>query len=122
LLDAGYVPVVAPLAMSEKGEALNVDADRAAAEVAAALDADTLLLLTAVPGLMRDFPDESSLINEIPLANLDKAIEYAQGRMKKKVLGAQEALNGGVGQVIIADGRVENSISNALAGNGTIIK
>jgi [amino group carrier protein]-L-2-aminoadipate 6-kinase len=122
LLDAGYTPVVAPMAMSEKGEALNVDADRAAAEIAAALDADTLLLLTAVPGLMRDFPDETTLIKEIPLANLDKAIEYAQGRMKKKVLGAQEALNGGVGQVIIADGRMENSISNALAGNGTVIK
>ena len=110
------------MAMSEKGEALNVDADRAAAEVAAALDADTLLLLTAVPGLMRDFPDESSLIKEIHITGLDKAIEYAQGRMKKKVLGAQEALNGGVGQVIIADGRVENPISNALTGNGTVIK
>ena len=122
LLNAGYTPVIAPMAMSEKGEALNVDADRAAAEVAAALDADTLLLLTAVPGLMRDFPDESTLITEIPIAGLDKAIEYAQGRMKKKVLGAQEALNGGVGQVIIADGRVENPISNALAGNGTVIK
>ncbi|MBT3713975.1 MAG: [LysW]-aminoadipate kinase, partial [Anaerolineae bacterium] len=91
-------------------------------EVAAALDADSLLLLTAVPGLMRDFPDESSLIKEIPIADLEKAIEYAQGRMKKKVLGAQEALNGGVGQVIIADGRIENPISNALDGNGTIIK
>ena len=122
LLDAGYVPVVAPMAMSEKGEALNVDADRAAAEIAAALDADTLLLLTAVPGLMRDFPDESTLIKEIPLAGLDKAIEYAEGRMKKKVLGASEALNGGVGQVIIADGRMANPISNALAGNGTVIK
>ena len=121
LVGAGYTPVVAPMAMSEKGEALNVDADRAAAEVAAALNADTLLLLTAVPGLMRDFPDESSLIKEIRLANLDKAIEYAEGRMKKKVLGAQEALNGGVAQVIIADGRVENPISNALSGNGTII-
>ena len=122
LLDAGYTPVVAPMAMSEKGEALNVDADRAAAEVAAALDADTLLLLTAVPGLMRDFPDESTLIKEIPLANLDKTIEYAQGRMKKKVLGASEALMKGVGQVIIADGRVVNPISTALAGNGTVIK
>ncbi len=122
LLNANYIPVVAPMAMSEKGEALNVDADRAAAEVAAALDADTLLLLTAVPGLMREFPDESTLIKEIPLANLDKAIEYAQGRMKKKVLGASEALFKGVQQVIIADGRVENSISNALAGNGTVIK
>ncbi len=122
LLDAGYTPVIAPLALSEKGEALNVDADRAAGEIAGALDADTLLLLTAVPGLMRDFPDESTLIKEIPLANLDKAIGYAQGRMKKKVLGASEALFNGVKQVIIADGRVENPISSALNGKGTVIK
>ena len=99
-----------------------MDADRAAAEVAGALNADTLLLLTAVPGLMQNFPDESTLIKEIPLANLDKAISYAQGRMKKKVLGASEALFHGVSKVIIADGRVENPISNALAGNGTVIK
>ena len=46
----------------------------------------------------------------------------AQGRMKKKVLGAEEALQGGVGKVIIADGRVEKPISNALAGNGTVIQ
>jgi len=55
LLQAGYVPVVAPLALGEKGEALNTDADRAAAMVAAALQAETLLLLTAVPGLLRSF-------------------------------------------------------------------
>lgn len=122
LLNAGYVPVVAPMAMSEKGEALNVDADRAAAEVAAALNADTLLLLTAVPGLMREFPDEDTLIKEIPEAGIEKALDYAEGRMKKKVLGAQEALNGGVGQVIIADGRMDAPISNALSGNGTVIK
>ena len=99
-----------------------MDADRAAAEIAAALNADTLLLLTAVPGLMREFPDEGSLIKEITTAGLEKSIEYAQGRMKKKVLGASEALANGVKQVIIADGRVENPISNALAGNGTVIK
>ena len=122
LLDAGYLPVIAPIAMSEKGEALNVDADRAAAEVAGALNADTLLLLTAVPGLMSNFPDESTLIKEIPVTGIEKALDYAEGRMKKKVLGAQEALNGGVGQVIIADGRVENPISEALAGKGTVIK
>ena len=49
LLGAGYLPVIAPLAVSPKGEALNVDADRAAARVAAALKAETLILLTAVP-------------------------------------------------------------------------
>jgi len=122
LLGGGYLPVIAPVAVSEKGEALNVDADRAAAMVAAALKAETLILLTAVPGLMEKFPDESTLIKKIPLAKLPAALEMAQGRMKKKVLGAEEALKGGVGRVIIADGRIQNPISNALLGNGTEIK
>jgi [amino group carrier protein]-L-2-aminoadipate 6-kinase len=122
LLEGGYTPVVAPMALSENGEALNVDADRAAAMIAAALNADTLLLLTAVPGLLKDFPNESSLIKTLSQAQLEGAIDIAQGRMKKKVLGAGEALSGGVGQVIIADGRVEQPISKALQGNGTVIK
>ncbi len=121
LLEAGYTPVVAPLAVSEAGEALNVDADRAAAMIAAALQAETLLLLTAAPGLLRNFPDESSLIRHLPASQVESALEYAQGRMKKKVLGAQEALAGGVGRVIIADGRIAQPIRNALAGGGTVI-
>lgn len=121
LLDSGYLPVVAPMAVSPAGEALNVDADRAAAMLAAALQAGTLLLLTAVPGLMRSFPDESTLIRSLPLQKLEEALNYAEGRMKKKILGAQEALQGGVSRVIIADGRIENPISNALQGNGTVI-
>ena len=121
LLESGYLPVIAPVAVSKNGEALNVDADRAAAMVASALRAETLLLLTAVPGLMKNFPDESTLIWQIPQSQLPAALEAAQGRMKKKVLGAEEALLGGVGKVIIADGRIEHPISSALAGNGTII-
>jgi acetylglutamate/LysW-gamma-L-alpha-aminoadipate kinase len=122
LLHAGYVPVIAPVAVSEKGEALNVDADRAAAMVASALKAETLMLLTAVPGLMKNFPDESTLIRQLSQSQLMAAREVAQGRMKKKVLGAQEALNGGVGRIIIADGRIQNPITNALSGNGTVIQ
>ncbi|MEN6408597.1 MAG: [LysW]-aminoadipate kinase [Anaerolineaceae bacterium] len=122
LLAGGYVPVVAPMAVSPAGEALNVDADRAAAMVAAALKAETLILLTAVPGLMKNFPDESTLIHQMTVNQLPAALELAQGRMKKKVLGAEEALNGGVSRVIIADGRVQNPITNALAGNGTVIQ
>ena len=91
LLDAGYMPVIAPVAVSEKGEALNVDADRAAAMVAAALKAENLLLLTAVPGLMKNFPDESTLIRQLPQSQLSAASEAAQGRMKKKVLGAERS-------------------------------
>lgn len=122
ILEMGCLPVIAPVAVSQNGEALNVDADRAAAMVASALKAETLLLLTAVPGLMEKFPDESTLIKHIPQAKLPAALEMAQGRMKKKVLGAEEALQGGVGRVIIADGRVEKPISAALAGAGTIIQ
>ncbi len=122
LLSAGYLPVIAPVAVSERGEALNVDADRAAAMVASALKAQTLLLLTAVPGLMKNFPDESTLIRQLPQSQLAVVGEAAQGRMKKKVLGAEEALKGGVSRVIIADGRIQNPISNALAGNGTVIQ
>ena len=122
LLNAGYLPVIAPVAVSEKGEALNVDADRAAAMVASALKAETLLLLTAVPGLMKNFPDETTLIRQLPQSQLAAASEAAQGRMKKKVLGAEEALKGGVGRVVIADGRIQNPISSALNGNGTVIQ
>ena len=122
LLDGGYLPVIAPVAVSQKGEALNVDADRAAAMVAAALQAETLLLLTAVPGLMKNFPDESTVIKQLPQNQLPAALEAAQGRMKKKVLGAEEALKGGVRRVIIADGRIDCPISSALGGKGTVIE
>ena len=122
LLDHGYLPVIAPLAVSAAGEALNVDADRAAAMVAAALQAETLILLTAVPGLMKKFPDETTLIRNLPRLKLDEALTFAEGRMKKKILGAQEALQGGAGRVIIGDGRIGSPISNALAGKGTVIE
>jgi len=121
LLGAGYIPVIAPLAVSPQGEALNVDADRAAAMVAAALQAETLVLLTGAPGLLRAFPDESTLIPRLTLAEMERALGYAEGRMKKKVLGAQEALRGGVGRVIIADGRTAHPLQNALHGAGTLI-
>ncbi len=121
LLVAGYTPVIAPIAISPAGEPLNVDADRAAAMVAGALQAEMLILLTAVPGLMRKFPDESTLITHLDAARLPEAMESAQGRMKKKVLGAEEALKGGVKRVVIGDGRVDKAISMALAGKGTVI-
>jgi len=122
LLNAGYLPVIAPVAVSENGAALNVDADRAAAMIASALRAESLILLTAVPGLMKNFPDESTLIRQLPQNQLLAVSEAAQGRMKKKILGATEALKGGVHLVIIADGRIQNPISNALSGNGTVIQ
>jgi acetylglutamate/LysW-gamma-L-alpha-aminoadipate kinase len=122
LLDAGYTPVVAPLAISYESEGLNVDGDRVAAAIGAALKADRVIILTNVPGLLRDVEDESSLIKQIPPAQAEQFLEkYAKGRMKRKILGAVEALQEGVGQVIIADGRAEQPVQRALAGEGTVI-
>jgi len=121
LIDAGYVPVVAPLAVSEKGEPLNIDGDRAAALVAGALGAETLTILTNVPGVLREFPDETTLIPHVPAGALEDVTNLAEGRMKKKLLGAAEALGGGVRRVVIADGRVEKPLVAAMAGRGTVI-
>ena len=121
LLDAGYFPVLTPPGSSDQGEAINVDGDRAAAMVAAAFQAEALVILSNVPGLLRDFPDESTLIREIPRAKADDFMQFAEGRMKKKVMGAVEAIGEGVQKVIFADGRVDQPVTKALAGEGTQI-
>ncbi len=121
LLDAGYLPVLTPPALSYEGEAINVDGDRAAAQTAIALHAHTLLILTSVPGLLQHFPDETTLIPYIPAREVESYLNVAQGRMKKKVLAASEALRGGVQRVIFADGRTSTSVQDALAGRGTHI-
>jgi len=94
----GRVPVVAPLALSTENAAVNVDGDRVAARIAIAIEADALLILTNVAGLLRDPDDPSSLVPELSVA---EAETLARGRFKKKILAAKEALDGGVGEVII---------------------
>lgn len=122
LLGAGFTPVLCPPALSTGGEPINVDADRAAAMTAAALGAPTLLLLSNVRGLYRDFPDETSLIPRISRDAVDEFMEFAQGRMKKKVLGAKDALSAGVRRVVIGDARGEAPLTRALAGEGTVFE
>lgn len=122
LLDAAYTPVLSPPAISFGGEPINVDADRAAAATAAALGASTLLLLSNVPGLLRRFPDEASLVPRVTRDAVEEFAEFAQGRMKKKVLGAGEALSGGVRRVVIGDARIERPIQRALEGAGTVFE
>ena len=118
LLDAGYTPVIAPLAISQGGERLNVDGDRAAAAVAIALRAEVLVIMTNVPGLLTDPGDSSTLIHTIPAERITDYTEYAQGRMRKKLLGAQEALQGGVPRVCMGS----ISLLDVLNGAGTTIE
>jgi acetylglutamate kinase len=68
LLDAGYVPVIAPIGADSAGQTHNINADTAAAAVAAELQADVFLLLTDVEGVFRDYHDKSSLICELSFA------------------------------------------------------
>ncbi len=118
LLDGGYTPVIAPLALGHEGERLNVDGDRAAALIAATLQADTLAIMTNVPGLLENPADQQTLIDSIPADQLATYLPYAQGRMRKKMLGAQEALNGGVRRVCIGNG----SLLDVVQGAGTTIE
>ena len=118
LLEQAQVPILPPLATSADG-LLNVDGDRASAAAASVLAADTLLILSNVGGLYRHFPDEDSLVSQVAAAQMDSALQWAQGRMKRKTLAAKEALDGGVGAAIIGDGRLANPVSRALAGAGT---
>lgn len=121
LLDAGYLTVLTPPGVSDKGEAINVDGDRAAAMVAAAFNAEALVILSNVPGMLRDFPDESTLIRQIPRTKVNDFMQFAEGCMKKKVMGAVEAIAEGVQRVVFADGRIKQPITKALAGEGTQI-
>jgi len=118
LLAMGYVPVLPPLASSDDG-LLNVDGDRAGAAVAGSLNAAELVILSNVRGLYRNFLDETSIVPRVAYSGLTDALDWARGRMIRKVMGAQEAMDAGVGRVVIGDGRVPNPVSRALAGQGT---
>ncbi len=123
LVRAEMMPVVCPPAMTREGVAINVDGDRAAAITAARLGARELLILSNVPGVMRDVENPDSLIPRISRAELESVSnQYAEGRMKIKLLAAAKAIDGGVQRVVIADARPEHCVSRALDGNGTVIE
>lgn len=119
LLDAGYVPVVSPPALDPVAGPLNVDADRFAAELAMAMEADWLIILSNVPGLLRDQDDPSSLVSSIPVGELPAYLDLAGGRMKVKLRSAGDACAAGVRHVVLADGRHSSPVLAARAGTGT---
>jgi len=122
LLEHGYLPVVTPPALSYHGEAINVDGDKLALQLALALQANALVILSNTPGLLANLQDPSSLIREIVVddpESVARAMEAAQGRMKKKVEAGCRAVAAGIPQVVFADARVEHPIRRALAGEGT---
>ncbi|MEQ8674007.1 MAG: [LysW]-aminoadipate kinase [Aggregatilineales bacterium] len=119
VLAQAEVAVIPPLAWSDDG-LLNIDGDRAAAAVAGAVSAAELVILSNVRGLYRNFGDENSFVRGVSGSQLEQAMGWAQGRMKRKILSAQEALNNGLSRVVIGDGRVATPVSLALNGEGTV--
>ena len=112
LLDQGYVPVIAPIGVGDGGESYNINADYVAAEIAGALQAEKLLLLTDIEGIYKDFNDKSSFISTL---HLPEAREYIKdgiiaGGMIPKVEACLTALEQGAGKTHIIDGRLAHSI------------
>jgi acetylglutamate/LysW-gamma-L-alpha-aminoadipate kinase len=99
-----------------------VDGDTAAARLAVALKAEDFLMLSNVPGLLRDLRDRDSLVARIPAKAIEEFLPMARGRMKRKLMAAAIALEGGVGRVVLADANVDHPVTSALEGRGTIIQ
>jgi len=110
LLTAGLTPVIAPLAMGAAFERLNVDGDLVAAQLARSLGADTLIILSNVPGLLRDVNDPNSVIPSFPMDEITRYEGFAGGRMKKKVMAAADAQ---LERTILADSRLDQPIDTA---------
>lgn len=119
LLAQGLTPVIAPIAISPTHQPLNTDGDRAAAAIASALHARTLILLTDVDGYFHHFPND--LATTLSRAEIDPAMQVARGGMKRKLMACATALDGGVSEAIITNGTKPHPISSALAGAGTHI-
>ncbi len=89
--------------------------------LATAFQAETLVILSNVPGLLREVDNEHSLIARIDKIDLKSYMDVAKGRMKKKVMGAMDALEHGVSKVVLGDARLDHPVQQALQGRGTVI-
>jgi len=126
-LNNGYIPVVATVSADEDGNVYNINADTAAASIAAALKAENLILMTDVKGLLKDKDDESTLIPIVNVSevNILKKKGIIKGGMIPKTDCCVEAVRRGVSRSFIIDGRIEHSILIEMFSNegiGTMFK
>lgn len=121
LIDHSYTPVICSPAISYDNEIINTDNDWATAVMAGALGISRMVVLFEAPGLLRNHNDENSLIKKVSRDQLDECLQYAQGRMKKKILGVKKAIEMGIREIYFGDARIKNPVKNALSGNGTVI-
>ncbi|MEM8719723.1 MAG: acetylglutamate kinase [Cyanobacteria bacterium P01_G01_bin.39] len=112
LVDNGYVPVISSVAADENGQAYNINADTVAGEIAAALQAEKLILLTDTPGILKDYHDPTTLINKMDIQKARDLIDQGivSGGMIPKVSCCVRSLAQGVKAAHILDGRLPHSL------------
>ena len=127
ILEKGYIPVISTLGCDAEGNAYNINADTAAAHIAGALGAERFILMTDIAGILKDKDDPSTLIPEITIPEARKLKEEGiiSSGMIPKVQCCVTAIEAGVKNVVIMDGRVPHSILMELLTNegaGTLVK
>lgn len=127
MLSNGYIPVISTIGCDASGNTYNINGDTAAAHIAGALNAERLIMMTDIDGILRDKDDPSTLIHEISIAETEKlySVGIISGGMIPKVECCVEAIHKGVKNVVIMDGRVPHSILMELLtdeGAGTLFK
>lgn len=112
LLENSFIPVIATVGMDKSGIAYNINADTAACKIAIALGAEKIISMTDVAGLLSDKDDESTLIDEVEIAQVDNFIKSGviQGGMIPKIKGCVECVEAGVAEAVIIDGRKPHSL------------
>ena len=126
LLEKGYIPVVSTVGCDEDGNTYNINGDTAAAYIAGALNAERLIMMTDIAGVLQDKDDPDTLIPEIPVSRIEKLYKdgVVTGGMIPKVECCVKAIEAGVKNVVIMDGRVPHSILMELLtdeGAGTMV-
>lgn len=111
-LSAGYIPIISTVGYDDEGNIYNINADTAAAAIAGALKAESLVLMTDTKGVLRDKDDESTLIDKIYVSDIPSFIKQGiiSGGMIPKIECCKEAIRRGVHKVFIIDGRVSHSL------------
>ena len=127
VINMGYIPVIGTVAVGEDGEVYNINADTAASKISTSLNAEKLVLLTDVPGILRDAMDSSTLISSLKIDEVPPLISKGvlHGGMIPKVNCCVDAVTAGVKRAHIIDGRVPHSILLELfseEGKGTMIE
>lgn len=112
LVEDGYIPVISSVASDDRGQAYNINADTVAGELAAALNAEKLILLTDTRGILRDYQDPSTLIPKLDIREARQLIEegVVAGGMIPKVKCCVRSLAQGVGATHILDGRINHAL------------